>query len=167
MTVRRIGTAAIAAASLAAFQLSPMNMAAAATGPFGGLQGSWAGAGTISLTNGSKERVLCNVQYTVAADGNNLQQAMRCASDTYKFQVNAFVKSDGGNLSGNWTETTRNVTGSITGQAGSSRIEVNVSGGSLFSAKMVMAMTGARQMVTIAPTGTDVSLVSVTMAKGR
>jgi hypothetical protein len=160
------GRLAVAAALVLSLSLSPFAVAAAA-GPFDGLQGAWAGSGTIALNNGTKERLLCNVQYTVADDGANLQQALRCSSDSYKFQVNAFVKADAGKLSGNWTETTRNVTGAISGQVSGSRIEVQVAGGNVFSAKMIMATTGARQKVTIEPTGTDVSLVSVNMAKGH
>ncbi len=158
--------AAIAAA-LFAFHLCSPSGADAASGPFVGLDGSWSGTGTISLANGTKERLRCRVQYVVMRDGNNLQQALRCSSDSYQFQVNAYVNADNGALSGNWMEVTRNVSGRITGRADKGRIQVSVAAGGSFSAKMSMTTTGNRQSVVIQPKGTDVTLVSVTLSKAR
>ncbi len=133
--------------------------------PFAALAGSWSGNGTITTSDGTKERLHCDVQYLVTANGNNLQQTLRCASDSYQFHVNAYVASAGGVLTGNWTETTRNVSGRIAGQATNGRIEVDVAEGGAFSAKMVMLTRGNRQSVTIEPKGTDIKLVSVTLNK--
>ena len=162
---KRVGARIMA--SLVAFQLCLASGAEAASGPFVGLDGSWSGTGTISLKNGTKERLRCRVQYVVMRDGNNLQQALRCSSDSYQFQVNAYVDADKGALSGNWTEVSRNVTGRITGRADKSRIQVSVAAGGGFSAKMSMTTTGNRQSVTIQPKGTDVTLVSVTLNKAK
>src|SRR5256885_12689 len=88
-------------ASASARPSLPPVAAAAASGPFAALAGIWAGGGTISLQNGTKERLRCRVQYVVTQEGNNLQQALSCSSDSYKFQVNAYVNVKGGSLSGN------------------------------------------------------------------
>ena len=87
--------------------------AALAAGPFAGLDGYWVGTGTVSLRSGTKERMRCKAQYTVNAEGSNLQISLTCDSDTYKFHVNSYVNAAGGSLSGNWSETTRNVSGRV------------------------------------------------------
>ena len=149
-------------AALAVFAFGP----ALAAGPFAGMQGTWAGGGTISNKDGTKERMSCQVQYTTADDGNNLQQTLRCSSASYQFHVNAYVKSNGGSLSGNWSETTRNVSGPISGSVSGNRINIHVGTGSAFSATMTMVTNGGRQSVTIVPKGTDITQISVSVGKG-
>ncbi len=138
---------------------------AQAAGPFDGMQGSWSGSGSISNKDGTKERMACQVQYLVVDGGTNLQQSLRCSSPSYQFHVNAFVKANGGSLSGNWSETTNNVSGSIGGNVSGRRITINVNGGNAFSASMIIVTNGSRQSVTITPKGTSVVGVSVTVAK--
>jgi len=62
-------------------------------GPFAGLNGSWSGSGTVSLADGSKERIRCRANYTVDATGSGLRQSLRCASDSYKFDLASNVTS--------------------------------------------------------------------------
>src|SRR6185437_5371937 len=54
-------------------------------GPFAGMAGVWSGAGTVTLDDGSTERIRCRATYAVGAGGNGLQQTLTCASDSYKF----------------------------------------------------------------------------------
>jgi hypothetical protein len=150
-----------------AFLICLLDGVDAASGPFEGLDGVWSGTGTITLANGTKERLRCRVQYLVQREGTNLQQALRCSSDSYQFQVNAYVNSNKGTLSGNWTEVTRNVSGRITGRADKGRIQVSVAMGGDFSAKMSMSTTGKRQSVNIQPKGTDVTQISITLTKAK
>jgi len=156
--------AAVSLASLSAFAPAP---AAAEAGPFADLGGVWTGGGTISLENGTKERLRCRVQYVVTNEGNNLQQSLNCDSATYHFHVNAYVNYKGGSLTGNWTETTRNATGSISGKASGGKIFVSVAAGSAFSAKMTMVTTGNSQSVGIKPKGTDVTDITVSVSKAH
>ncbi len=53
--------------------------AAAQSLPFTGLTGSWAGAGAISLSDGSKERLRCKATYQVSNGERRLLQSLRCA----------------------------------------------------------------------------------------
>jgi hypothetical protein len=154
--------AAVSVACLPAFVAAA---GAVTSGPFAGLAGVWTGGGTLALENGTKERLQCRVQYVVTNDGNNLQQSLNCDGSTYHFHVNAYVNYKGGSLSGNWTETTRNASGSISGKASGGKIFVSVAAGSAFSAKMNMTTTGNSQSVSIKPKGTDVTDVSVTVSK--
>jgi hypothetical protein len=162
----RAGTAI--AALLLGICASSASPAENASGPFAGLDGAWSGAGTVSLADGTKERMRCKNQYLVREEGNNLQQALRCTSDSYQFHVNTYVDADNnGALSGNWTEMTRNVSGRVTGKVAGGKIEVSVGNAGAFSATMSIVTTGNLQVVKIRPKGTDVTLVSVTLSKAR
>jgi hypothetical protein len=156
-----------AAASIVSLPALAPVAAAADPGPFAALAGVWTGGGTISLENGTKERLRCRAQYVVTNDGSNLQQALNCSSDTYKFQVNAFVNVKGGSLSGNWTEMTRNVTGTISGRASGSQISIGVAAGSAFSAHMTLVTSGGGQSVDIRVKGSDITEVSVSLSKAH
>ena len=53
-----------------------------------------------------------------------LKQTLRCASDSYKFDLSSDVTSHGDHITGNWSETNRNISGSLLGTAGSGKIDV-------------------------------------------
>jgi hypothetical protein len=153
-----------AAAILAVVSLYAVD-ARAEPGPFESLVGYWKGGGTISMKDGTRERLRCRATYAVSASGNSLNQTLLCASDSYKFDVNSTVTEEGGAISGGWTETTRNATGSVTGQVKGSVIEVLVTGIG-FSAGISLATRGKTQAVSITPQGgTDVAGVTVTLHK--
>jgi hypothetical protein len=156
-----------AAASIVSVSAWAPVATAADPGPFTALAGVWTGGGTISLQNGTKERLRCRVQYVVTNEGTNLQQALNCSSDTYRFQVNAYVNEKGGSLSGNWTEVTRNVSGGISGRAEPGKILISVAAGNAFSARMNLVTSGSSQSVDIRPKGSDITDVSVKLSKAR
>jgi len=137
--------------ALAAIALGTATTSAAA-GPFSGLGGSWTGSGHISLANGSKERIRCRATYAVGSDGNALQQSLRCASDSYNFELRSDVESHGGRISGNWNEATRSIGGTLSGSARDGRIEVTVQNPN-FSAHLTLISHGHRQSVTIRTSG--------------
>jgi hypothetical protein len=137
------------------------------SGPFAGLAGSWSGAGTISLGNGTRESIRCRAQYSVSAEGNDLQQSLRCASDSYKFDLSSNVVAQGSQLSGNWTESSRNMSGAIMGTARAGQFQVIVTSPS-FSANLSLTTRGDRQAVEIsAPPGGQFTGVSITLARGK
>jgi hypothetical protein len=76
-------------------------------GSFQGLSGHWSGAGTVTMTDGATERIRCKATYAVNATGKAVQQTLRCASDSYRFEISSNVISEGGSLSGSWAEATR------------------------------------------------------------
>ncbi len=124
----------------------------AQSAPFAGMAGVWSGSGTISLEGGAKERIRCKATYAVSSEGNGLNQALLCASDSYKFELKSDVIAKAGVLSGNWAETTRNVNGSLEGRAGHGHFDVTVSAPA-FTAKLVMTTNGNRQNVAITSEG--------------
>jgi hypothetical protein len=132
--------------------------------PFAGFDGAWSGNGTVSLSDGSSERIRCRANYKVDGSGLGLKQNLRCASDSYKFDLSSDVTSQGDRISGNWSETNRNVSGSLQGTAGGGRIDVFVEAVG-FSANLTLRTSGNKQTVQISSKG-DIRGVSITMVKG-
>jgi hypothetical protein len=143
--------------------LSPAS-ARSGVAPFAGMAGSWFGEGAIDLSNGSREPIRCRARYAVGAGGSEMQQDLVCASDSYRFNVDSNVVEDGGEISGTWNETTRNVGGELSGVARGGQIDAQVSGGA-FVARLTVQTNGNSQFVTITPQGTDVRAVSVRLRK--
>jgi hypothetical protein len=139
---------------------------ATASGPFAGLSGSWSGSGTIMLANGRTERLRCQATYMVAPSGRNLRQNLRCASDSYNFDLRTSVEYTEGALSGTWTEVTRNAQGRISGRASGSRIEAAAQGPN-FSAGLAIGTRGDRQSVNIRSQGTELAQVSIVLSRMR
>jgi hypothetical protein len=131
--------------------------------PFAGFDGAWSGNGTVSLSDGSSERIRCRADYKVDDTGMALKQTLRCASDSYKFDLSSDVTSHGDHVSGNWSETNRNIVGVLQGTAGSGRIDVAVEAVG-FSASLTLRTTGNKQTVQISSKG-DIRGVSITMVK--
>ncbi len=135
-------------------------------GPFAGLSGYWIGAGTVTMSNGSRERIRCKAVYAVNNTGKALNQSLRCASDSYRLEISSNVISNGGSLSGTWAETTRHLTGNITGRASNAEIQAIVESAG-FSAGVQVRFQGDSQSVSIRPArGADAADVAITMRKG-
>lgn len=135
--------------------------ALAQTGPFADLQGAWAGDGTISTNDGHSERIRCRAKYYVSPSGKDLDQQLRCASDSYRFDVNSgLVRQPDGALAGRWTETTRNASGSVRASENGDAIVAQITGPS-FTADMTLVTQGDAQQVQIVPSGSDIKSVSV------
>lgn len=145
---RAFARTAIFAAALAV----PYSAAFAQSAPFAGMAGVWTGSGNISLEGGAKERIRCKATYAVSGDGTGLNQALLCASDSYKFELKSNVVARGNALSGQWTETTRNVSGDLQGSSSGGKFNVNVSAPG-FDAKLTLTTTGNKQAVSIASDG--------------
>jgi hypothetical protein len=137
--------------------------AMAQSAPFAGLAGAWSGSGTISLSDGSKERLRCRATYRVAPGDNALQQSLRCASDSYKIELSSDVVSEGGRVSGSWSETSRGISGSLQGRASGGRIAVVVDAPG-FSANLTLSTAGKKQTVSIVSEG-DIRNVSIAMTR--
>ena len=144
---------------------APVSHAQRVTGPFTGIAGAWTGSGRVEMQDGTAERIRCRARYSVSQAGEVLEQALRCASDSYKFDVNSTSQSDGGILSGTWTELTRNVTGTLSGRASGGSIQARVSTLG-FSADLTVNTGGNTQSVTIVPDGNEVRSVVVSMKRG-
>src|SRR5688500_5853443 len=118
--------------------------------------GNWAGSGTITVRDGARERLRCRGSFT--GGGSALNMNLRCASDSYKFELQSDIKADADNISGTWNEMTRHVYGSISGRAVGNRIEASaVAPG--FTAAISLATRGNTQQVSIRAPGSEISEV--------
>jgi hypothetical protein len=132
--------------------------------PFAGLDGAWTGSGTVSLSDGSSERIRCRANYKVVGTGTGLQQSLRCASDSYKFDLSSDASSQAGNISGTWSEAGRNINGNLQGRVRDVRINVFVEAAG-FAANLTMTTRGNKQSVSISSKG-EIKGVSITMVRG-
>jgi hypothetical protein len=147
----------------AALMLSVSVGHAQSSGPFAGFDGAWTGTGTVSLSDGSTERIRCKAQYKVSTTGTGLKQNLECASDSYKFDLTSDVTSQGDRISGTWSEATRKVFGNLDGTAGAGQIEVFVQANG-FAANLTLRTNGNKQTVSISSKG-EIRGVNITMVK--
>jgi hypothetical protein len=166
-SMKRLGSGLIGQAVRTAAVFTALVLSTSAghtqTRPFAGFDGAWSGSGTVSMSDGSTERLRCRADYKVDRTGLGLKQTLRCASDSYKFDLSSDVTSQGDRVSGQWTETNRNIFGSLQGTAGSGRIDVTVEAPG-FTASLALRTNGNRQTVQISSKG-DIRGVSITMVK--
>ncbi|MDF0516221.1 hypothetical protein P0R31_03065 [Bradyrhizobium yuanmingense] len=118
----------------------------AQSGPFAPLAGSWSGSGTVTLDDGSTERIRCRAKY--APIGPTMEMSLTCASDAYKFNLGANVKAEGGAIAGSWSETSRNISGSLQGRGSGGSYEL-VASTAGFNANISLRTSGNKQNVTM------------------
>jgi hypothetical protein len=134
----------------------------AAVSPFRAMVGTWSGGGTLSMANGEQQRLRCRASYDIGGRGEELSLNLRCASDSYNFDLTSNVEYRGGAIAGQWSEASRNASGTIEGRAAGDHIEAAARGNN-FSANLSLTTRGNRQTVSIRPEGTDVRAVSLAL----
>ena len=142
VTTRRMLLAAVA------FFVVSSSSSYAQSGPFAGMAGSWSGGGTVTLDDGSTERIRCRATYAVGAGGNGLNQSLTCASDSYRFNLSSNVVSEGGSLSGTWSESSRGVNGNLEGRVSGGNFQI-VASAPGFTANLSLTTRGNKQSVVI------------------
>lgn len=156
--------AATAAAALLGLVALP-GTGSASGSPFTGLSGFWFGGGVITMASGARERIRCRARYDVDGDGSSLDLTLRCASDSFKFELQSNVAHINGAVSGTWAEITRHVGGQIDGSARGNRIQVRVSG--TISALLAMKTSANHQSILIEAPGSEMSSVAISLKRGR
>jgi hypothetical protein len=136
----------VAAAVLFGAGLSALP-AQAQSGPFAGMAGRWAGGGTVTLDDGSTERIRCRATYAVA--GPQMSLTLTCASDAYKFDLAGNVLAEaGGVIRGSWSESSRNISGALQGRGGNGNFQV-VASTAGFNASIALATRGPHQSISM------------------
>jgi hypothetical protein len=120
--------------------------------PFAAFFGSWRGSGHVVSSDRHSKRINCRATYSESNGGETLSQSLVCASDSYRFDVRSYVVADGRDVQGRWEETTRNVTGQLSGQVQNGRFDGSIAGPA-FAAQMSLRTTERRQTVSITPQG--------------
>jgi len=128
--------------------------------PFEPLVGRWVGEGRLGVRGTATERVKCRVTYVRLASGDQLKQAIRCASAGGNVEVQSLVSHVGGTLTGSWKELVRNMSGDLTGAVTPRGFRVAVRGESL-NANMDIILINTKQVIEIQ--FIDSSLIGLTL----
>ena len=154
--------AVVAAAGLLGLAALPGSVQASSS-PFTVLSGSWSGAGTVTMSSGAKERIRCRAKYDVDGGGSNVDLTLRCASDSYNFELQSNVSHSNGAVTGTWSENTRHVGGNIEGSARGGHISVRVSG--VISAMLAVNTNANSQSISIQAPGTEMQAVAISLSR--
>ena len=131
-------------------------------GPFERLAGHWVGSGTIDLSNGTREPIKCRAAYDLLAERHNLNLNIRCASDSYNFDLYSSAVFAGHAVSGTWNESTHLAGGTISGTADGDHIQVRAESPG-FTATLSMTTRGNRQSVVIRTANPDAGIKGATI----
>ncbi len=153
-----------AAAVASALMLMP-GLAHAESAPFANFAGNWSGNGTITIAEGGTERIRCRGTYSVDGSGNNLHQVLRCASDSYKFELTSDIAARGSNITGSWSEASRNVNGTVEGSISNGQVNALVQANG-YAATFHVATYGNKQSVNISSKG-QLRGVTISLAKSN
>jgi hypothetical protein len=154
----------VASVCVMVLSLLPLPGYATQQGPFADLSGDWSGGGTVTLSSGSNEKLRCRATYDSQAAGNNLKLALRCASDSYNVDFRGTAINNGGNMTGNWFESTNQAAGQFFGSIKGNRIDARIEG-QTFAAFFNMTTYGNRQSVSLRSPGSRVSSVTVALTR--
>jgi len=138
----RLSTALFATALLTAASLPAL-----AAGPFDALNGSWSGNGTVHPQGGSAERIRCTASYKPSGR-TDVTVNLRCASDSYNFNLSGNIGTDGHSLRGQWTENSRGIGGTVSGTLQGERMQVHIDS-SGFSGDLGITTRGRTQSVSM------------------
>ncbi len=138
---------------------------AAAAGPFTGFPGEWSGTGDITMSDGSHDRIKCKASYSAGPSGESLNINVNCASDSYRVNIISNIVAQGETFSGTWRETTRQVSGDVTGRVpGPGQYQASLQGTG-FGIELAATSNGKVQAITINAQGTDVQNVRISLRR--
>lgn len=153
--------------ALAATATFPVPPVWAASGPFADFAGNWSGTGTLRPSGGDAERIRCNANYRPRGSSEReIDLQLKCASDSYNFDlVGQFTADENNQISGRWTERSRNVGGTAVGNARGERLQLHIES-SGFAATLVMQTRNRRQNVSIDSQGAgQIVKASITLSR--
>lgn len=136
-------------ALVSAFPIGAPPARAQASGPFAEFTGSWSGSGQLRPEKGTAERIRCNATYRPGSSKRDIELQLRCASDSYNFDlVGQFTADDQNQVSGRWTERSRSTGGTAIGNAQGDRLQLHIESAG-FAAEVVMVTRNRKQSVDI------------------
>ncbi len=138
---------------------------ALAAGVFSDFGGNWRGTGRISDVNGKSEALSCKSSNAPSPDGIAMTLGLVCASDSYRVDFRAELYTDGRNLRGTWTETTRSASGNVRGSIRPDVINARTEAPG-FDADIVIHVVGGKRLdVSLNSHGTSINHVQVAMRR--
>jgi hypothetical protein len=155
----------LAVTALLAFSLSPLCAYAQVPTAFRVFMGSWTGTGTLWHKNGAAERIRCQAAY-VAGAADSMRQTLSCSSSSTSFNLVTTVADQGGDLTGDWTESTHGARGTFKGRVGGGIIQGTARGPG-FAAGISIAAKGGKQAVRIKAQGGDIDHLEMNLTRAR
>lgn len=137
--------------------------AVAAENPFPQLAGTWNGSGTAQLEGGKTESLRCKGYYTSASGGSALGLSIRCANASAKVELRANLSYANGAVSGSWEERTYNQSGTISGKASASKLNLAISGG--IEGSLSVSVAEGRHSVTVSTGGSALKGINISMSR--
>ena len=134
---------------------------ASAAALFDKMRGTWSGTGTARFEGGRSESLRCNAYYT--GSGDVLKLALRCATSGNKIEMRGQLKASGTNVSGSWEERTFNAEGAASGSLGDASVNLRISGA--VSGSLSFQLSGSRQTVNLATSGTALRGLSIGLGR--
>ena len=128
--------------------------ALAADSPFQSLAGTWNGSGTANFEGGTKESLRCKGYYT---NGSG------CANASAKVELRANLNYANGAVTGDWEERTYNQSGTVTGKATASKLNLAISGG--INGSMSVSVAGGSHSVTVSTSGPVLKGINISMSR--
>ena len=152
--------AAIAALTLAV--TSAHSQGAAKSNVFSKFGGNWSGSGLIYLSNGTKERIRCRGGFVTgdAFSMASLKLEIRCANETFNFELQGEFNHDRGAVTGSWSEVTRNVHGKVNGTIKDDQIQALAESAN-FTATLELINLGDKQQIRITSPGSEMTDVLI------
>ena len=147
-----------------AVALNGHSAAASTTSPFQKFVGAWSGGGQIVATNGHREAIRCRAEFSVTKAGSALNQAIVCASESFKLDIKTYVEASGDSIQGYWSETARDLNGHLTGRVAEGRFDGEISAPA-FTAAISLTSNGHSQAVSIKPRSGDVADVRIELKR--
>ena len=148
----------------AAIILAPLALPAlAAENPFTQLAGTWSGSGTAQLEGGKTESLRCKGYYTNGSGGSALGLSIRCANASAKVELRANLNYANGAVSGSWEERTYNQSGTVSGKANASKINLAITGG--IEGSLSVSLAGGSHSVSVKTGGSALKGINISMSR--
>jgi hypothetical protein len=128
------------------------------------LAGSWRGTGTLTLEDGTRQRLSCRGYYVLKSGGSGLSIAILCNAPDQKVEIRSQITQTARGVSGRWEERTYNALGEVSGRASGQTLNLSIKGA--LQGSISISVGGRRHAVEISTEGTGFSRVSISLMRG-
>jgi hypothetical protein len=128
------------------------------------LAGSWRSTGTLTFTDGTRQRLSCRGYYVLKSGGDGLSIAILCNAPDQKVEIRSQITQTARGISGRWEERTFNAMGEVSGRASGNKINLSIKGA--ITGSISISVSGRRHSVEISTEGTGFSRVSISLMRG-
>ena len=132
--------------------------------PWAKFVGNWRGTGEVIDSDGTREHISCRGKYSTSSGGEALSLSVRCASDSYSFDIGSYLVASGNSVSGDWQEYSRKIEGHVTGRVGDGLLEGSIAGAS-FTAETTVRISGRKQTLSLRTKGAQTVRAEVSLTR--